>query len=93
MSSEPFRIRRAEPRDIDALYEICLLTADSGVDATALYSDRKLPGYVWAAPYGELEPDFAFVLDDLALKCHAPSTKILELGVAVRLRWWRLPWH
>jgi len=52
MSSEPFRIRRAEPRDIDALYEICLLTADSGVDATALYSDRKLPGYVWAAPYG-----------------------------------------
>ena len=63
MSSDMFRIRRAEPRDMDALYEICLLTADSGVDASALYSDRKLPGYVWAAPYGELEPGFAFVLD------------------------------
>ena len=58
----PFAIRRAEPRDIEALYEICLLTADSGVDASALYSDRRLPGYIWSAPYGELEPDFAFVL-------------------------------
>ena len=63
MTSDMFRIRRAEARDLDALYEICLLTADSGVDASALYSDRKLPGYVWSAPYRELEPDFAFVVD------------------------------
>ena len=64
MSQENFRIRSAVPADMDALYEICLLTADSGVDASALYSDRKLPGYVWAAPYGALEPDFAFLLTD-----------------------------
>ena len=64
MSQENFRIRSAIPADLDALYEICLLTADSGVDASALYSDRKLPGYVWAAPYGALEPDFAFLLTD-----------------------------
>ena len=57
-------VRQAEPRDADALFEICLRTADSGTDATALYSDPKLPGYIWAAPYGALEPDFAFVLDD-----------------------------
>ncbi|MGN6684798.1 MAG: GNAT family N-acetyltransferase [Devosia sp.] len=60
----PFVIRRAEPRDAEALYEICLLTADSGVDASALYSDRRMPGYIWAAPYGKFEPDFAFVLAD-----------------------------
>jgi len=59
-----FRIRRAEPGDSDALYDICLKTADSGRDATALYSDPRLPGYIWAAPYGAFEPDFAFMLDD-----------------------------
>lgn len=57
-----FVIRPATAADIDALYDICLKTADAGVDATALYSDPKLPGYIWAAPYGVLEPDFAFIL-------------------------------
>ena len=56
------RIRRGTPADSDALYEICLLTADSGADASALYSNRKLPGYLWAAAYGALAPDFAFLL-------------------------------
>lgn len=64
MSQDNYRIRRAEPGDIDALYEICLRTADSGVDASTLYSDPRLPGYIWAAAYGALEPDFAFVLGD-----------------------------
>ncbi|HVW92742.1 MAG TPA: GNAT family N-acetyltransferase [Devosia sp.] len=59
-----FRIRPATPQDSDALFEICLKTADSGNDATALYSDPRLPGYIWAAAYGALEPDLAFVLDD-----------------------------
>ena len=59
-----YRIRRAEPRDADALYEICRLTADAGTDASALYSDPRLPGYLWAAAYGALEPDFTFILSD-----------------------------
>jgi ribosomal protein S18 acetylase RimI-like enzyme len=57
-------IRRAVPADRDALFEICLKTADSGEDASALYSEPHLPGYVWVMPYAELEPDFAFVLAD-----------------------------
>jgi ribosomal protein S18 acetylase RimI-like enzyme len=57
-------IRRVVPTDHDALFEICLRTADSGEDATALYSEPHLPGYVWVMPYAELEPDFAFVLAD-----------------------------
>lgn len=55
-------IRAVRPEESGDLFEICLKTADSGTDATALYSDPRLPGYIWAAPYGALEPDFAFVL-------------------------------
>jgi len=57
-------VRRATPADLPAIYEICLRTADSGVDATALYADPQLPGTIWAAPYAVLEPAFAFVLGD-----------------------------
>jgi ribosomal protein S18 acetylase RimI-like enzyme len=60
--TEHYAVRPARLDDLDALYEICLKTADSGVDATELYGERHLPGYVWSAPYGVLEPDFAFML-------------------------------
>lgn len=90
MSQDTYRIRRAEPGDTDALYEICLLTADSGVDASALYSDRRLPGYIWAAPYGALEPDFAFVLADgdraLGYVLAAPDTAAFE--ERLEREWW-----
>jgi hypothetical protein len=64
MASNPagLLIRPATADDGDALYDICLRTANAGVDATALYSDPHLPGYIWAAPYGVLAPDFAFML-------------------------------
>lgn len=57
-------IRPANESDIDALFEICLKTADGGADATALYSDPRMPGYVWSVPYLKFAPDFAFVLTD-----------------------------
>lgn len=59
-----YRIRRAEPRDAESLYQICLQTADAGRDGTALFSNPRLPGYLWAAAYGALAPDFAFILSD-----------------------------
>jgi ribosomal protein S18 acetylase RimI-like enzyme len=58
------RIRPARPDDLDDVYRICLLTADSGQDATPLVRDPKLPGYVWAAPYVMFEPSLAFVAED-----------------------------
>ncbi len=61
MASEKFSIRPSRPDDLDDLYRICLLTADSGQDATALFSDPMLPGQVWVAPYAVLEPSLAFV--------------------------------
>jgi len=55
-------IRPATSQDADALFEICLKTADAGEDGSELYGNPRLPGYIWAAAYGALEPDFAFVL-------------------------------
>ena len=59
-----FRIRPYRPSDLDALYDVCLLTGDSGEDASSLYADPKLLGHVYAGPYGVYQPDFAFVVED-----------------------------
>jgi GNAT superfamily N-acetyltransferase len=58
------RIRPYRPADIDALYQICLVTGDRGQDATSLYEDPKLLGHCFAAPYGLFEPSLAFVAED-----------------------------
>jgi ribosomal protein S18 acetylase RimI-like enzyme len=57
-------IRPYRDTDLDALYEICLLTGDSGQDATPLYRDPKILGHVYAGPYAALEPELAFVAED-----------------------------
>jgi ribosomal protein S18 acetylase RimI-like enzyme len=57
-------IRAYRADDLGALYEICLRTGAAGRDATGLVEDPKLFGELYAAPYGILEPEHAFVLDD-----------------------------
>ncbi|WP_372593678.1 GNAT family N-acetyltransferase [Actinotalea sp.] len=57
-------LRRACGSDRDALYEICVRTAESGGDARGLYCDDDLVPDIYAGPYLELEPDLAFVVDD-----------------------------
>lgn len=61
MLSEKFSIRPFRSGDLDALYRVCLRTADNGQDATALFADPMLPGQVYAAPYAVLEPSLTFV--------------------------------
>lgn len=60
----PAHIRPYRADDLDALYEICLRTGAAGDDATALVRDRALFGHLYAAPYGVIEPEHAFVVDD-----------------------------
>lgn len=60
----PAALRRARPEDEQALYDICLLTGNSGGDASSLYDDPRLLGHVYAAPYLRFAPEFAFVLED-----------------------------
>jgi ribosomal protein S18 acetylase RimI-like enzyme len=59
-------IRPYRTGDLDDVYRICLLTADAGQDGTSLYRDPRLPGHVFAAPYGLFEPSLAFVAEDAA---------------------------
>ncbi|MEN9938728.1 MAG: hypothetical protein RLZZ387_5307 [Chloroflexota bacterium] len=61
-----FAIRPYHPSDMVALYRICLLTGDSGQDASALYRDPELLGHVFAGPYAVFEPDLCFTLTHAA---------------------------
>jgi GNAT superfamily N-acetyltransferase len=64
VDSESGRIRPYQGDDLDELYRICLQTAASGQDATSMFSDPRLPGYLYAAPYAIFEPSLAFVAQD-----------------------------
>jgi ribosomal protein S18 acetylase RimI-like enzyme len=57
-------IRPYRPSDRDALYDICVRTADAGADARGHYSNDDLMGDLFAGPYAHLEPGLAFVVDD-----------------------------
>ncbi|MDT9682464.1 GNAT family N-acetyltransferase [Streptomyces sp. TRM76323] len=63
MKREPF-IRPYRPSDRAELADICVRTAHEGRDSSSLYPDPELMPSIFAYPYVELEPGFAFVLDD-----------------------------
>ncbi|MEV5607433.1 GNAT family N-acetyltransferase [Streptomyces sp. NPDC052225] len=63
MTTTPF-IRPYEDSDRAALADICVKTALDGQDSSAVHPDLELMPTIFAYPYVELEPDFAFVLDD-----------------------------
>ena len=50
--------------DHDAVYDICVRTADAGGDARGKYRSDDLMPDLFAGPYVFLEPRYAFVLDD-----------------------------
>ncbi|MEU0586630.1 GNAT family N-acetyltransferase [Streptomyces sp. NPDC006132] len=57
-------IRRYRPEDRPALDDICVRTAHQGQDSRPHYADPGIFPVTFAAPYVQLEPDLAFVLDD-----------------------------
>ncbi|MEV0620910.1 GNAT family N-acetyltransferase [Nonomuraea sp. NPDC050404] len=57
-------VRSYQSRDLDAVYDICVRTADAGGDARGHYSSDRLMGELFAAPYVILEPGHAHVVDD-----------------------------
>jgi len=57
-------IRAYRPADLDAVYDICVRTADTGGDARGRNSSDRLAGDIFAAPYVVLEPEVARILDD-----------------------------
>ena len=57
-------IRGYRPTDLDAVYDICVRTADGGEGAVGAYRSDRLLGDIFAAPYVTREPEHAHVLDD-----------------------------
>lgn len=64
-----FKIRPYEPKDFQAVYEVCLKTGDAGSDASHLYDDPDILGHIYVGPYVTLEPELAFVLEDAQSVC------------------------
>ncbi|MFE2916262.1 GNAT family N-acetyltransferase [Kitasatospora indigofera] len=64
MESPQPTIRPYRPADREAVYDICVRTAEAGGDATGLYKNERVLPDNFAGPYLELEPGLAFVLDD-----------------------------
>ncbi len=58
-----YRLRQAALFDLPAIYRICLVTADSGGDATGIEDDPDAPGHLYAGPYVALEPEHSVVID------------------------------
>lgn len=57
------RIRPYRPADREAMYEICVKTADAGGDASGILSDDRIWGDIFAVPYVERHPDLAWVVE------------------------------
>lgn len=64
-----YAIRPVHPCDLSSLYRICLLTGDSGGDASHLFNDSELLGHFYAAPYAFIEPELCFVLTRQGKPC------------------------
>ena len=64
MAPSDLVVRPFRPADRDAVYDVCVRTADDGGDARGQLSTDDLPGDVFAGPYLALEPELCFVVDD-----------------------------
>jgi ribosomal protein S18 acetylase RimI-like enzyme len=89
-TSPGLAIRLAEKADTEALFDICLKTADAGKDASALYGDPRLPGYIWSVPYAKFAPDFTFVLAEanrpVGYVVATPDTE--AFSATLEREWW-----
>ena len=75
-------IRQAKAQDREALYRVCLRTADSGADGTHLWSDPDLVGHNFVGPYLAFEGATTFALIDghevVGYSIAAPDTLAFE---------------
>lgn len=58
------KIRPAKTTDLPLLYQVCLLTGDSGKDASSIYSNQELLGEIYVGPYVSLRAESSYSLID-----------------------------
>lgn len=56
-------IRPYRASDREAVAQICLRTGDGGADATGQFHDDRLLADIYALPYVDRHPEYAFVVD------------------------------
>ena len=83
-------IRGYRPADLDAVYDICVRTADGGSDARGMYGSDRLMGDIFAVPYVTREPEHAHVLDDGTGT--AVGYVLGTADTATFVRWYREAW-
>ena len=57
------KIRPYRDADRDALYDICVKTADAGGDATGVFTDDRLWGDIFAVPYAVRDAGLTWVVE------------------------------
>ena len=87
-------LRPYRPADRDAVYEICVRTADAGADATGQYSSDDLMPDVYAGPYLEYAPELATLVVDGS----GASERVLGYIIAAAdthdfVRWYEEHWR
>src|SRR5512140_1157776 len=82
-------VRPYRPDDLDAVYDICVRTADSGADVRGRYRSDLLMGDLFAAPYVTADPGLAFVLDDGG---RAVGYVVATGDTAAFVAWYRAVW-
>jgi ribosomal protein S18 acetylase RimI-like enzyme len=83
-------VRAYRPTDLDAVYDICVRTAEGGDGVLGVYSSDRLIGDIFAAPYVTHEPEHAHVLDDG--EGNAVGYILGTANTATFVRWYRDEW-
>lgn len=82
-------IRRATIDDLDAMRRVCLLTGDSGADATGRWSDDGLIPDVYLEPYLRYPDGLAWVVDEGT----GPIGYVIAVAdTADFVTWWNRSW-
>jgi ribosomal protein S18 acetylase RimI-like enzyme len=84
------KIREAKPDDLEALYHISLKTGHLGKDASHLYSESKMIGHIYSAPYLRYSPALAFVIeiDGVVLGYCVGTSDTQKFEVQLEKEWW-----
>jgi GNAT superfamily N-acetyltransferase len=83
-------IRPFHADDLDDLYRISLATGAAGSDASHLYSDPRLMGHIYSAPYARLEPQLALIVEDQegVAGFAVGTTDTVEWEERLEREWW-----